>query len=429
MKAIGLAAIALCLLPATDRGAESGKRADSIVATLQDQKPRPAWYQDLDTWLAAVDRHEAGRADEAAATVASWLPERLTLTLSDVVGFRRAMATYRQRPTAVIRVRSRPFAPDDIENLFRITSEERLRADLNRVLRRAAVLHADIAVFARDLPRPVGGRDVLVRLSDGRQAAVDSGSGHWRFGRELVAALVPDLVSFPFTRAWYLATGAYLQNDVQLTLADEHLAAARRVLPDDPEILFAGACALETLASRRVQGELSQVTLPAPYTLEHRAPRPMEDDAIALFGKALATQPDRYEARIRMARLVGLHGRHDEAAADLRKALQRAIPEVFAYFGWLFLGDEELALAHREEAARAYERAAELFPDSPSPVIALARLAREHGDREAVASALQRWWALPANGPDPWRDYYMMQGGDYEDRMARAYSLAAGRRR
>ncbi len=220
-----------------------------------------------------------------------------------------------------------------------------------------------------------------------------------------------------------------MQSDRMMTLVAEHLSQARRAVPDDPDILFAGACALETLASRRVQAELGAVRLPAGYTLDVRPARAMEDEAIPLFAKVLTAQPDRREARIRMARLVGLHGGHAEAAADLRRALESSGSVELTYLAWLFLGDEELALGHRELAAEAYEHGAQLLPDAPSPVVALARLAREFGDREAVAAALARWWALPSEAFDPWRNFYLMQGGDYEQRMQHLYGLADGGRR
>jgi tetratricopeptide (TPR) repeat protein len=219
-----------------------------------------------------------------------------------------------------------------------------------------------------------------------------------------------------------------MQDERMMMAADEHLAHARRAAPDDPDILFAGACALEALASRRVQTELATIVLPAGYRMEVRPVRGMEDEAIALFRRVLAHDPDRQEARVRTARLIGFHAGHAEAAAELRQALGASLPETLAYFAWLFLGDEELALEHREAAASAYERAAAFYPNAPSPVVALARLAREHGDRDGLADALRRWWALPPDGLDPWRDYYFMQGGDVDERMRDVYRLAGGRR-
>jgi tetratricopeptide (TPR) repeat protein len=387
----------------------------------------PDWFADLDEWLAAVDRHEAGQADEAAQVIAGWLPDRISSCLSHLLALRRAMAVFRDRPNGVIKLRGRPLGPAQVEALCRISRDERLRADLNWVLRRAALLHGDIGRFAPELPTPPGGRDVVVRMSDGRQTSVNQGTAHWAFGRDIVAALHPDDASVRFTIAWYRATAAYLQSDRQITLADQHLAQARRSLPDDPDILFAGACAVETLASRSVQAELATTIMPAGYVILVPPARTLEDQAIDLFAKVLSAEPDHQEARVRMARLVGLHGGHAAAAADLRRSLQAPLPLALAYAAWLFLGDEELALGNRAPAAEAYERAAELYPRAPSPVVALARLAREFGDREAVAAALQRWWSLPPEALDPWREFYFMQGADEEDLRRTVYRLAGGR--
>jgi hypothetical protein len=417
---------ALVSEPARASTEASPGRAGFQPATTQKSRD---WFADLDAWLSAVDRHEPGKADQTAEAIAAWTQERLAQTLADVISLRQQMAIYKQRPGAEVRLRARRLQPRDVELLCRITTSERVEGDLNRVLRQGAVLHADIGRFARDLPRPAVVTDILVMTTDARQMSVDPGTAHWQFGRDLLASLQPDLTSARFTAAWYRATAAHMQAERMMTLADLHLSQARRTVPEDVDILFAGACALESLASRRMQAELAGIVLPPGYVLSVRPVRSMEDEAITLFGKVLARDADRREARIRLARLVGLHGGHEAAAADLRRSLQAPLPQSLAYFGWLFLGDEELALAHREAASEAYERAAQLFPNASSPVVALARLAREYGDRQAVAQALQRWWALPPHGLDPWRDYYMMQGWDVEERMSDLYALVGGRPR
>jgi tetratricopeptide (TPR) repeat protein len=419
----------LCIMAPLDRGPEGPRHIESSSsAPANQQPPSLGSYKDLDAWLSAADRHVPGSADEAAEAIARWTADRLALTLAEVVALRKQMAIYAQRPSAEIRLHARRLQPREVEELCRITSEERIAADLNRVLRRGAVLHADIGRFAPDLPQPPGGRDILVRMSDARQGSIDPGTLHWRFGREVLGALAPDAATRRFVSAWYLATAAHLQAERMMTLAVEHLSHARLAVPDDPDILFAGACALESLASRRVQAELAAATLPPGYTFNVRPVRAMEGEAVALFGNVLARDPDRREARVRMARLIGPLGGHADALANLRLALQAPLPAALAYFAWLFTGDEELALDHREAAADAYERAAELFPYAPSPVVALARLAREYGDRPALARALERWWALPPDGLDPWRHYYLMQGLDVEERMRNLYALAGGRR-
>ncbi len=222
-----------------------------------------------------------------------------------------------------------------------------------------------------------------------------------------------------------------MQSDRLLTRSDEHLAYARIVAPDEPDILFASACAVETLASRRVQNELAGVALPAGHTFERRPVRELEDRSDRIVPKG--------------ARCATLHGARPGCgwrACSAREAVTtrrspssgrrfggRASPTL-DYFAWLFTGDEELALGRREAATAAYERAAALVGDTASaPVVALARLAREYGDRAALAKALDRWWAQPADSLDPWSLYYFMQGGDVDARMDQLYALAGRRAR
>ena len=332
--AAALVAACLCCLPVSLAGRPEPRQAE----------PSRDWFIELDTWLSAVDGHEPGKADAAAEAIAPWSQDRLSRMLGDVLELRKRMGVYRDRPKAEIRLRLRRLQPADIEQLFRISGEERLAVDLNRVIRRGAVLHADIAMLARDLPVASADGGITVRLSDARQWSVGPETSHWGFGRDLVAALRHDEASERFTSDWYLGTAAHMQVERMLTKADQHLAQARRALPGDPEILFAGACALETLASRKVQTELSTLAAPPGYVFDDRPVRVLEDEAISLFRKALDRGLERPEARIRMGRLVGVRGDHPRAAAELQRALTGLGDRTLNYFGWLFLGDEFLAL-------------------------------------------------------------------------------------
>jgi hypothetical protein len=51
--------------------------------------------------------------------------------------------------------------------------------------------------------------------------------------------------------------------------------------------------------------------------------------------------------------------------------------------------------------------------------LALSQLARRHGDRGGALGAIERLFALPAEGrtehDDPWWWYYVMQGRDAND--------------
>ena len=107
--------------------------------------------------------------------------------------------------------------------------------------------------------------------------------------------------------------------------------------------------------------------------------------------------------------MIGQLGRHDEAAAELRKALGAGLPRESQYYAELFVGREEQALGRSEAARESFERASELYPLAQSPRLALSHLARQSGDRTRALQALRYVSELPANAlrrEDPWWDYY-----------------------
>lgn len=381
----------------------------------------PDWLLDLEAWLSAVDSHQPGTADAAARAIAPWPSARLVTMLDDVVGLRDHMAVTRGE----VHLKGRYLTARAIRRLLRITETERLGGELNRVLRRGAVLHADIAIFARDLPLGRDASGIEVSMADGRQAsAVPNEAYQLRFGREVLSKLRPAPATDPFAHAWYRATAAYLQRHRRLTLAEEQLRHARAVLSEDADLLFRGACALETLASRRAQTEIRSLMLSDRYRLEIGSSAALERLALELFVRVLALEPGRGEARVRMARLLGQRGRHEEAATELERALAVDLDARIRYCAWLFLGDEALALHRGQQAVTAYGRAAALAPGASSPLVALARQAREIGDRVATDEAMRRWWALRPDSSDPWRDYYFMQGEDVDVRLQEVYRTA-----
>jgi tetratricopeptide (TPR) repeat protein len=119
--------------------------------------------------------------------------------------------------------------------------------------------------------------------------------------------------------------------------------------------------------------------------------------------KAVAADPNAAEARLHFGRVLGLLGRHQEAAAELSQALDAIDDPANEYYASLFLGREEEALGRYDAARRAYERAASLYPGAQSPHLALSQLAWHGADRGGALKALRE--ALAATDDDPWWTY------------------------
>jgi tetratricopeptide (TPR) repeat protein len=154
------------------------------------------------------------------------------------------------------------------------------------------------------------------------------------------------------------------------------------------------------------------------------------EHAERLFRQVLALDPGQPDARLRLGHTLGELESHEEAAAELRKALDLNLNGPRLYYIELFLGREEEALGNRNEAKRHFENAAELYPKAQSPSLALSELARRSGDRAGALRALRGVTSLrsiPANNAermDPWWQYYRIHSEDTEPLMEQMRELA-----
>jgi len=119
-------------------------------------------------------------------------------------------------------------------------------------------------------------------------------------------------------------------------------------------------------------------------------------DAEAALRKAVPLARDAPAPRLVLAFALVRQGKLDEAAAQLRKLLERHPAHADAWFN---LGNVHRARGAMDDAARCFARAAALRPAHPDAAINLG-LVLVHGDRlEEAASALERF--LAQGQPDP----------------------------
>lgn len=269
------------------------------------------------------------------------------------------------------------------------------------LLKRAAVLHADIAVLHRTYSGyslPAEGHSVDF-VEDGRVVSKGSGTVHWGVGRRILELVKAD----DDVRLWYTATSACLQGWGELSELETHLSRARALFPRDGVLLLYEGTLRAVYAEPRFQNVVHPER--RTYRLPQRVGYAPEEqkEAERRFEQALESDPDLTEARIRLAYVRGLLGRHEEAAADLRKAVVApGLKGRMAYYAWLFLGREEEALGRSEPARDAFIRAMNLYPGAQSPRLGLSLLARAGGDRAAARSALEPLSQKAPNGEDPW---------------------------
>jgi hypothetical protein len=143
--------------------------------------------EQLRVWVTAVELHAPGADDPPTRAFRSWSQRDLE-AVTDLDGPRQALArawTTRLRTGRALPItfagRDYPFL--EFQAALGVTSEEARAGDLNALLRRAALLHADIALLhpdedaLRQSLTPTGKERLRVKIRDGREEAVSSGAG------------------------------------------------------------------------------------------------------------------------------------------------------------------------------------------------------------------------------------------------------------
>jgi len=408
--------------------------AQSPTALSPSPAKRLSRSEHLQEWLAAIDRHGPGRGDEAMGVFDSWRSDdfqyltididTLFLVMADP-GLRTFYWKQEGRPTPIHVVYSGPdlrlivelakAARDRSGEDTSATPEKRFQRNRNHVLKRGAVLHTDLAIDAligdrtRGRGGPPGLQEFTLRLPDGRSQGLTADVGHWEFARALLDKVVPVAARDEFVRQWYGTTAAYLEAIGQLT--PTHFNRGLKLFSDDAELLFYAGCLHESQAEPRIQEAMQSAVVPTGINFEVASRRTELRDAESMFRRALKSQPDHLEARIRLGRVLGLRGEHMEADMVLRTAVADAKEPLLQYYAQLFLGAEREALGDREQARDLYARAAVLYPEAQSPRLALSLLSTGDGNHTEAFGAMSPVLALPGDSRmDPWWHYHVAQG-------------------
>jgi len=345
----------------------------------------------------------------------------LRADLFAIVGICKREFSRRLRPTAVV-YRDASVQLVDLRQTLGLTEAEAAQGDVNGLLKRAAILHADVAmILIPMLPGRVGcssSSTLLVR--DGNRVGMGCVDIHWIHSRLLLDAVTPDPAKDELVRRWYVASATYLLEAGSYANAKPLLDQARLLFRSDSETLFARGCYDEAYASPPIQ------TVAAESGSAQRSARSYLEEAEDLYRRAVRENPQFVEARTRHGNVLSLLGRHRDAAEELRLAAAAAQGPELRYYAELFLGHAEESVGNSSAARSHYQQASMLYPKAQSPLLALALLARQLGDRTAAQDAMQQVLALPAGretADDPWLRYYRWQNMDFKARFTALHSL------
>jgi tetratricopeptide (TPR) repeat protein len=424
------AAAPLLLAVLAVNGGQSAPRPKDITATN---------VLALEAWVGFVKGHTPGRQDAAARAVSQLpLETRQALYPALPLFLSRLKGQYSTARTAVQR------------RILEIAREAELTLGANGFLKRAAVLHADAAMSLgprawepvepgqagalRAPASPLLSDRSLFLDHDGEILGEVRANWNWPFARSLLDLVEPKPAEDPFVPAWYHATTAFMFANGMYGEVSSHLAQAADALPDDPRILFDRGCFLEIQGLPISQVLLTDTDLQAlrAQQMGARNARPAQsrgvtlgippkeqanDRAEALFRRALRANPYYVEARVRLARLLTVRKRYEEAAGELDKALEGGQGGVVTFYARLFAGRAAQSLGRLDEAARHYEAARALFPGAQSALLARSQLALLQAD---VPTALDRIEHLDksSSAADPWWRYHFATGRDVDALLA-----------
>jgi tetratricopeptide (TPR) repeat protein len=239
---------------------------------------------------------------------------------------------------------------------------------------------------------------------------------HWEIAGFLLDQVVPSPGADAMVRDFYRATIAYLQRERKYE--DGYLEHALKLFPEDATLLFLSGCQHEAFASPPIQSVARSVSLPYGVTLGVESPGVERRRAENFFRRALDVDPGFIEARLRRGRVLGLLGRHTEAAGELQQVIHTTEDPLLQYYAELFMGAEREALGQFDAARDSYERAADLNAGAQAPHLALSQLARRTGNRTAALRALRQVFDVGSSAggaDDPWWTYSVTAGRNAGD--------------
>jgi hypothetical protein len=398
------------------------------AAAAQETSAKSAGIARLERWLKAVEEHVPGKADYAALSVRDWVGTDVDLVRPYLEGLLALMPPPDGAPKIKL---PGSLSREEIDELLNLGARNPAIRGRVALLKRAAVLHADVGILrlaearrvnSESTARSVAGTSASVVLlgKDGEIRGYAVSPPHWQFGRWLLDYVDPTPESLAFVRLWYRATMAFLLFDGNWSDAEKQVRYGLERMPNEAGFHYDLGCVLEAYASPRLQ-IVTQAAHPRAGDVERNL-----KDAEEHFRRAADMDKQSLEPRIRLARVRALLGRTEVAAADLR-AIPPTGNTIVAYYAAMFLGDVEQQLGRRQEAADAFARAAALYPKAQGPLLALSLLSANAGNRADALAALNRLLAIPADEKsrlDPWWDYRLCIGRNADAIVGLLWSAA-----
>ena len=414
-------------------------------AEAQQKKDEPfPRFEDTWTWFRLAAQHHPGRVDTPLKTLAEWPIGRIHRVRHDLRLIQRLLvnAANGEGSASAPAVRSGPFRAEalrlylaDLEPLLGLPPDAlgpkpdpRLVAQPSGIARRAiavvmakgVALQTDLmmaAVSDLDLTRAATNSSTsATRIIDGERFSIWSSAVYWDVARFAMDHVVITPRGGTLARDWYYATSEFLLKRREYDAGLPHVAHARVSLPDDGRLAFYAGVMFENLASPSVQVAIAEN--PATAGIDEKSVLLLRSqDALKT---ALELDPNLDEAALRLARVLQMTGRQDDAATLLQRVEKTLDRPELRYCAALFLGRADEARGNDANARAAFGRARDLFPEAQSPHLALAAMSWRAADGATATSEVR---ALPDTDElqrsfDPWWIYDVLPADNLFHRLA-----------
>lgn len=353
-------------------------------------------------WRGAVDRRTGVGTPLDGPDLSDWTRDDIRGVVADLGQLVAWMAAQRENPA-----RALARLPTDGRLAHGLTL--RTLDEANALLKRGALAHATVAILAADRPaesprRFASDEGVVVIIRDGQQVGISASQIHWEAGRALIAGLQPAPAAVPGVREWYAR-----RRRISTTTTSSAISTPTSTKPSASSPTTPTCTCREARSTRR---------MPRP-ACRARGPRPWcraDAGRSCARGATISNRPTAtFAARSISTRPWPKPGFASAASAPTwgdttrrsrcsKRPSRLSTTRRFAFLRALRRGLLRRARRPRRRPARI--RACGIaFPAAQSPLLGLASLQWQTGQRHEAMASLRRLVALPRDETardDPW---------------------------
>jgi tetratricopeptide (TPR) repeat protein len=237
----------------------------------------------------------------------------------------------------------------------------------------------------------------------------------------------------PFAGRWYYAISRLFRSLDRTSDSVWVLELGRNYLPSDPLVLYDSGILEEMFATRWQKAPVGTRahwfgrvpdTEPLERVLRYRSTT--LDKVHEWLRQSVAAAPENVTARLHFGRVLMMRKADDEALRVLAQVRDETSDRATAYLAILFSGGVYERKGLLDEAATAYRKAIERFPEAHSAYVALSEVLQASGHGDEARVVLREMLVSNVDRHEPWAWYFLEPRAVARARLAALF--AEGRR-